>query len=109
MTHPAPPGKLLSAKAAAAYVGMSYSSLRYFALTGRLPYVQPPGSTRMWFRREHLDEAIERWTRGEAGAPRIPNRGRGRRLGVTRTTPAASGDGRAAVPVGAPTGDGADR
>jgi hypothetical protein len=105
-----PPGKLVSAKAAAAYIGMSYSSLRYFALKGLLPYVQPPGSTRMWFRREHLDTAIDRWTRGDgAQAPTIPNRARGRRPGVRPDRRETSGAAPATVPAIAPNGDGGNR
>jgi excisionase family DNA binding protein len=54
-------GRLLSAQAAAAYVGWPYTTLRDAALRGHLPVVRIPGSRRMWFDRRDLDRAIEAW------------------------------------------------
>lgn len=53
--------RLLSAQAAAAYVGWPYTTLRDAALRGHLPVVRIPGSRRMWFDRRDLDRAIEAW------------------------------------------------
>lgn len=56
-----PESRLLSAQAAAAYVGWPYTTLRDAALRGHLPVVRIPGSKRMWFERRDLDRAIDAW------------------------------------------------
>ncbi len=56
---------MLSAKAAAAYLGVPYATLRDWGLRGHLTVVRPPGSRRWWFDRRDLDAAIERWKERE--------------------------------------------
>lgn len=56
-----PVSRLLSAQAAAAYLGWPYTTLRDAALRRHLPVVRMPGSRRMWFDRRDLDRAIEIW------------------------------------------------
>lgn len=56
-----PVSRLLSAQAAAAYMGWPYTTLRDAALRGHLPVVRIPGSRRMWFDRRDLDRAIDAW------------------------------------------------
>ena len=53
--------RLLSAQAAAKYLGVPYTSLRDWALRGHLPIVRVPECKRLWFDRRDLDEAIESW------------------------------------------------
>ncbi len=53
--------RLLSAKAAAAYLGVPYATLRDWGLRGYLPVIRPPDCRRWWFDRRDLDAAIERW------------------------------------------------
>jgi hypothetical protein len=125
------PSRLLRGKAAAAYYDVPYTTFRLWAKKGLIPVVRIPGTAALLFDRAELDllierskeRAHERWAQRlddlEARrvarqqpaepAPTIPNRARGRRSGVSRTTPAASGDGRAAVPAIVPNGSGADR
>src|SRR5262245_45591716 len=52
-------GRLLSAQAAAAYLGVPYTSLRDWALRGHIPIVRPPECRRLWFDRRDLDRLIE--------------------------------------------------
>jgi excisionase family DNA binding protein len=60
-TDPALRSRLLSAQAAAEYVGWPYTTLRDATLRGHLPVVRIPGSRRMWFDRKDLDRSIEAW------------------------------------------------
>ena len=53
--------RLLSAQAAAAYLGVPYTSLRDWALRGHIPIVRPPDCRRLWFDRADLDRAVEAW------------------------------------------------
>lgn len=52
---------LLSAQAAARYLGIPYTSLRDWALRGHLPVVRVPDCRRWWFDRRDLDRAVEAW------------------------------------------------
>jgi excisionase family DNA binding protein len=54
-------GRLMPAKAAAAFLGVPYTSLRSWALTGKVPFVRAPGERRMRFDRRDLERVIERW------------------------------------------------
>ena len=61
-----PAGRLLSAQAAARYVGIPYTSLRDAAMRGHVPIVRVPDCRRLWFDRRDLDRCIEAWkARGE--------------------------------------------
>jgi predicted site-specific integrase-resolvase len=53
--------RLLSAQAAAQYLGVPYTSLRDWALRGHVPIVRVPECKRLWFDRRDLDQAIESW------------------------------------------------
>jgi excisionase family DNA binding protein len=53
--------RLLTAQAAANYLGVPYTSLRDWALRGHLPMVRVPGCRRLWFDRRDLDKAVESW------------------------------------------------
>ena len=53
--------RLLSAQAAARYLGVPYTSLRDWALRGHLPIVRVPDCRRLWFDRRDLDRAIDTW------------------------------------------------
>ena len=53
--------RLLSAQAAARYLGVPYTSLRDWALRGHVPIVRVPDCRRLWFDRRDLDRAIEAW------------------------------------------------
>lgn len=53
--------RLLSAQAAARYLGVPYTSLRDWALRGHLPIVRVPECRRLWFDKRDLDRAIEAW------------------------------------------------
>jgi excisionase family DNA binding protein len=55
------PPRLLSAKAAAVYLGVPYATLRDWGLRGHLPVVRPPDCRSWWFDRRDLDAAIEQW------------------------------------------------
>jgi excisionase family DNA binding protein len=55
------PPRLLSAQAAARYLGVPYTSLRDWALRGHLPIVRVPDCRRLWFDRRDLDQAVESW------------------------------------------------
>jgi excisionase family DNA binding protein len=55
------PPRLLSAQAAARYLGVPYTSLRDWALRGHLPIVRVPDCRRLWFDRRDLDRAVESW------------------------------------------------
>jgi hypothetical protein len=57
----ASPARLLSAQAAAAYLGVPYTSLRDWALRGHVPIVRVPDCRRLWFDRRDLDRAIDAW------------------------------------------------
>ena len=59
--------RLLSAQAAAKYLGVPYTSLRDWALRGHLPIVRVPDCRRLWFDRRDLDRAVESWK--ERAAP----------------------------------------
>jgi excisionase family DNA binding protein len=59
--------RLLSAQAAAEYLGVPYTSLRDWALRGHLPIVRVPGCRRLWFDRRDLDRAVEAWKERLAG------------------------------------------
>ena len=61
LPNDAPPARLLSAQAAAAYLGVPYTSLRDWALRGHVPIVRPPDCRRLWFDRRDLDRLIEQW------------------------------------------------
>ena len=78
-SRPDDPGtpRLLSAQAAARYLGVPYTSLRDWALRGHLPIVRVPDCRRLWFDRRDLDRAIDTWkeTLTEPGTHRL-------RLGV---------------------------
>ena len=53
--------RLMSAQAAARYLGVPYTSLRDWALRGDLPLVRVPHCRRLWFDRQDLDRAIDAW------------------------------------------------
>ncbi len=53
--------RLLTARAAAVYMGVPYSTLRDIALRGHLPRVHIPDCRRWWFDRQDLDVVIEQW------------------------------------------------
>ena len=53
--------RLLSAQAAARYLGVPYTSLRDWVFRGHLSVVRVPGCRRWWFDRRDLDHAIEAW------------------------------------------------
>jgi hypothetical protein len=53
--------RLLSAQAAAAYLGVPYTSLRDWALRGHIPIVRVPDCRRLWFDRRDLDRAVDSW------------------------------------------------
>jgi excisionase family DNA binding protein len=53
--------RLLSAQAAARYLGVPYTSLRDWALRGHIPIVRVPDCRRLWFDRRDLDHAIDAW------------------------------------------------
>ncbi len=53
--------RLLTARGAADYLGVPYSTLRDWTLRGHVAVVRPPDSRRWWFDRQDLDAAIERW------------------------------------------------
>jgi excisionase family DNA binding protein len=55
------PSRLLSAQAAARYLGVPYTSLRDWALRGHMPIVRVPECRRLWFDRRDLDRAIDVW------------------------------------------------
>jgi hypothetical protein len=57
----APRPRLLSAQAAAKYLGVPYTSLRDWALRGHLPIVRVPDCRRLWFDRNDPDRAVESW------------------------------------------------
>jgi hypothetical protein len=57
----AEPARLLSAQAAAKYLGVPYTSLRDWALRGHVPIVRVPDCRRLWFDRRDLDRCIEAW------------------------------------------------
>ena len=52
---------LMSAHAAAKYLGVPYTSLRDWALRGHVPIVHVPGCRRLWFDRRDLDRAVQSW------------------------------------------------
>jgi excisionase family DNA binding protein len=131
MSGAATSGRLLSAKAAAAYLGVPYVTLRDWAQRGDVPFVRPPHSVRMWFDVRDLERAIERWKerpqerweerlerlkvhaderrrQRAAAAPTIPNRARGRRPGVKHARRETSGASAASVPAIVPNSDGPD-
>jgi hypothetical protein len=132
MTSSETRGRLLPAKAAAAYLGVPYVTLRDWAQRGDVPFVRPPHSVRMWFDVLDLERAIERWKerpqerweerlerlkdhaderrrQRAAAAPTISNRARDRRRGVTVERSAGCSATPGAVPAIVPNGDGADR
>lgn len=53
--------RLLSAQAAAQYLGVPYTSLRDWALRGDIPLVRVPNCRRLWFDKRDLDRAIDAW------------------------------------------------
>jgi excisionase family DNA binding protein len=53
--------RLLSAQAAARYLGIPYTSLRDIVFRGHLPVVRVPDCRRWWFDRHDLDRAVDRW------------------------------------------------
>jgi excisionase family DNA binding protein len=57
--------RLLSAQAAARYLGVPYTSLRDWALRGHIPIVRVPDCRRLWFDRRDLDRAVEAWKQRE--------------------------------------------
>ena len=57
--------RLLSAQAAARYLGVPYTSLRDWALRGHVPIVRVPECRRLWFDRRDLDRAIDAWKERE--------------------------------------------
>ncbi len=56
-----PGGRLLTAKDAAQYLGVPYTTLRDWAHRGMLPIVRPPDCRRWWIDRLDLDRFIERF------------------------------------------------
>jgi hypothetical protein len=64
---PAVQARLLSAQAAAKYLGVPYTSLRVWALRGHLPIVRVPECRRLWFDRRDLDRAVDAWKERIAG------------------------------------------
>jgi excisionase family DNA binding protein len=59
--------RLLSAQAAAKYLGVPYTSLRDWALRGHIPIVRVPDCRRLWFDRRDLDRAVDSWKERIAG------------------------------------------
>ena len=57
--------RLLSAQAAARYLGVPYTSLRDWTLRGHIPIVRVPECRRLWFDRRDLDRAIDAWKERE--------------------------------------------
>jgi hypothetical protein len=53
--------RLLSARAAAQYLGVPCTSFRDWALRGHIPIVRVPDCRRLWFDRKDLDRAIDAW------------------------------------------------
>jgi excisionase family DNA binding protein len=53
--------RMLSARDAAAYLGVPYTTLRDWTLRGHLPVVRVPFCRRWWFDRCDLDRAIDGW------------------------------------------------
>jgi hypothetical protein len=53
--------RLLSAQAAAQYLGVPCTSLRDWALRGHIPIVRVPDCRRLWFDRKDLDRAVDAW------------------------------------------------
>jgi excisionase family DNA binding protein len=51
---------LLSGKAAAAYLGVPYNTLRGWANSGTLPLIRVPHSRSLWFDLADLDQFIDR-------------------------------------------------
>ena len=132
MTTGAPSGRLLPAKAAAAYLGVPYTTLRYWAKRGLVPVVRPPGAACLLFDRKDLDGAIERWkehalerwqdrlanletarvqrrqARQPDATPASAKPGRSRK-GVSRPTTTAYQESASRLPPLFPPGNGADR
>ena len=54
-------GRLLTAKDAAQYLGVPYTTLRDWAHRGMLPIVRPPDCRRWWIDRLDLDRFVERF------------------------------------------------
>lgn len=53
--------RLLTAQAAARYLGVPYTSLRDLGLRGVIPVVKIPGVRRLYFDVHELDAAVVRW------------------------------------------------
>jgi excisionase family DNA binding protein len=53
--------RLLSARSAAKYLGVPYTSLRDWALRGHIPIARVPDCRRLWLDRKDLDRAVESW------------------------------------------------
>ena len=53
--------RLLSAQAAAKYLGVPYTTLRDWVMRGHLAVVRVPDCRRWWFDRRDLDRAIDSW------------------------------------------------
>ena len=53
--------RLLSAQAAAVYLGVPVTTLRDWTFRGHLPVVRVPDCRRWWFDRCDLDRAIDGW------------------------------------------------
>ena len=60
MTRKVTGPRLLSAKAAAAYLGVPYNTLRGWANSGTLPVIRVPHSRSLWFDLADLDQFIDR-------------------------------------------------
>lgn len=55
------PSRLMTAQAAAQYLGVPYTSFRDWALRGHVPIVRVPDCRRLWFDRNDLDRLVEAW------------------------------------------------
>ena len=60
MTRKVTGPRLLSGKAAAAYLGVPYNTLRDWVIRGTLPVIRVPHSRSLWFDLADLDQFIDR-------------------------------------------------
>ena len=60
MTRKVTGPRLLNGKAAAAYLGVPYNTLRGWANSGTLPRIRVPHSRSLWFDLADLDQFIDR-------------------------------------------------
>jgi excisionase family DNA binding protein len=56
-----PTPRLLSAQAAAKYLGIPYTTLRDWVARGHISIVRVPDCRRLWFDRKDLDRSVDAW------------------------------------------------